>query len=265
MGCTRYGPPSRCLQLERGRQSSRAAYGRRPPGGPARGGPTRRTGGHRTYRAGLSRPAHRRRAVAAAGSGGPAHRRAHTSPVGYPRRPFELDVAVTRICGEHRPATQAVLERAIVAAEQSVARRSSDVRRYGKGPPVTRLDVPGLQLVSIGRTRPQPSDHGVVVLDVARCPAGWSGSATCPIAGTLPCPRPGSTPATPRAGRAPRAAGTRSAGRKPTSANSGERVGEVRRCPKPLGRDDVSTCVDGSFDGDDEAVLHGRDPVSVGQ
>jgi NADPH-dependent 2,4-dienoyl-CoA reductase/sulfur reductase-like enzyme len=61
--------------------------------------------------------------------------------------------------------THAVLEQAIVAAEQAVARRSSDARRYRTGPPVTQLDVPGLQVVSIGRTRPQPSDHAVIVLD----------------------------------------------------------------------------------------------------
>jgi nitrite reductase (NADH) large subunit len=59
----------------------------------------------------------------------------------------------------------AAVEQATVAAEQAVARVPSEGRQYRPGPAVTRLHLPGVQVVAIGRTEPQHDDHAVIVLD----------------------------------------------------------------------------------------------------
>jgi nitrite reductase (NADH) large subunit len=56
------------------------------------------------------------------------------------------------------------VEQAEIAAEHAVLKQPSQVRRYRAGPPVSTLDLPGLHLVSVGRSRSRPRDH-VVVLD----------------------------------------------------------------------------------------------------
>jgi hypothetical protein len=52
-----------------------------------------------------------------------------------------------------------------VAAEQAVARDPSTARRCHPGPPVVRLDLPGLKVVAIGRSEPDPRDSAVIVFD----------------------------------------------------------------------------------------------------
>ena len=59
----------------------------------------------------------------------------------------------------------AAVEQAEVAAEQAVARDSVLARRYWPGPPVTRIGLPDLEIVSIGRTRAVDSDHQVAIVD----------------------------------------------------------------------------------------------------
>ena len=59
----------------------------------------------------------------------------------------------------------AAVEQAEVAAEQAVALDPLRARRYLPGPAVTRFGLPGLEIVSVGRTRVLESDTTSTVLD----------------------------------------------------------------------------------------------------
>jgi NADPH-dependent 2,4-dienoyl-CoA reductase/sulfur reductase-like enzyme len=59
----------------------------------------------------------------------------------------------------------AAVEQATVAAEQAVTRDPSTARRYHPRPSVVRLDLPGLNVVAIGRSEPDPRDSAVIVFD----------------------------------------------------------------------------------------------------
>lgn len=60
---------------------------------------------------------------------------------------------------------QPAMEQAEIVAEQVVASVPELAGRYRPRPGSTRLAVPGLDVVSIGRTLAEPLDHSVVVLD----------------------------------------------------------------------------------------------------
>jgi len=60
---------------------------------------------------------------------------------------------------------QAAMDQAEVAAEQAVALWPPGARRYRPGPEVTQLGLPDLDVVSIGRIRPEPTDNTILVVD----------------------------------------------------------------------------------------------------
>lgn len=63
---------------------------------------------------------------------------------------------------------QPAMEQAEIVAEQVVAGVPALARPYHPRPVITRLAVPGLDVVSIGRIRPEPLDHAMVAYDDIR-------------------------------------------------------------------------------------------------